>query len=138
MDIDLEERLEQFSNGGDTVIFFEKLFQDIRDKGIALSQSNTPYQPVALLLLDINMPIMTGFEVCKKVKALYKNMNDEAAAEGNNFQKVLRPVICFLSQYERNTMQYFIDTEEMADCYLEKPLPLSEIKSLTKLLNIKN
>ena len=35
-------------------------------------------------------------------------------------------------------MVSFIEDEEMADCYLEKPLPLSEIKALMKLLNIQN
>ena len=32
----------------------------------------------------------------------------------------------------------FIREEEMADCYLEKPLPLAEIKSLMKLLRIQS
>ena len=42
-DIGIEDRLELFSNGGETLNFFEKLFQDIKDKGLASSQSNVPY-----------------------------------------------------------------------------------------------
>ena len=32
-------------------------------------------------------------------------------------------------------MLQFLEEDEMADCYLEKPLPLQEMKALVKLLN---
>ena len=51
-------------------------------------------------MLDINMPIMTGMEVCKAVKQFYSKHNATADAD----KKVLRPVICYLSQYNRVEM----------------------------------
>ena len=81
------------------------------------------------------MPIMSGMEVCKQVKQLYKRHNDRAIAEGKSKQVILRPVICYLSQYHRQTMLMFVEEDEMADCYLEKPLPLVEMRALVKLLN---
>ena len=48
---------------------------------------------------------------------------------------VLRPVICYLSQYDRGTMMQFITEQEYADCYLEKPLPFKEFVSLLRLIN---
>ena len=50
-------RTKFFSNGKEVVDFFDKLLRDIH------SSSKSSYiQPVALVLLDINMPIMTGLE----------------------------------------------------------------------------
>ena len=47
-------------------------------------------------------------------------------------------MICYLSQYHRSTMLSFMEEDEMADCYLEKPLPVTEMKALIKLLAIEN
>ena len=56
-------------------------------------------------------------------------------SEGNAHQQILRPVICYLSQYERQTMMSFLQEDEKAECYLEKPLPVTEMQALAKLLN---
>ena len=47
-------------------------------------------------------------------------------------------MICYLSQYHRSTMLSFMEEDEMADCYLEKPLLVTEIRALMKLLLIEN
>ena len=93
-----------------------------------------------LLLLDINMPILGGMEALKIIKSKYQRMNsaldlgDTGRQDGNPL--LLRPVICYLSQYSQGTMMQFLTEEEHADCYLEKPLPFNELKSLLRLLNI--
>ena len=102
---------------------------------------NPTLQPVALLLLDINMPIMTGMEVMLRLKKKYKEMNEKAKnVEGSDSSNshiiVLKPFICYYSQYDRATMMNFMTEEEKADYYLEKPLPLTELISLLKLINV--
>ena len=69
------------------------------------------------------------------MKRLYKRHNNLAIAEGILDQVILRPVICYLSQYQRQTMLTFLEEDEMADCFLEKPLPLEEMRNLMRLLN---
>ena len=85
------------------------------------------------------MPLITGMEVFKVIHDLYRRFDgigSQSARRGR--VKVIRPVICYLSQYERMNMIQFIQEDEKADCYLEKPLPLPEIKSLMRLLRIQS
>ena len=80
------------------------------------------------MLLDINMPILNGLETLKKIKELFET-NDE--------KKLMRPMICYLSQFDYANMKNFILPDEEPDCYLEKPLPYNELASLFELLKIK-
>ena len=79
-------------------------------------------------------------EALKMVKAKYQRINsaldmgDTGRHDGNPL--VLRPVICYLSQYNQATMAQFLAEDEHADCYLEKPLPFNELAALLRLLSI--
>ena len=86
------------------------------------------YQPVSLVLLDINMPILNGLETLKLIKEQYSIYNKD---------KLVRPMICYLSQMNYTTMRSFICLEEEPDCYLEKPLPFNELSALFELLNLR-
>ena len=72
-DIGKADRLVSLSNGAEVVEYFDKIFEDIK------SNPNRPnvtsIQPVALLLLDINMPIMTGIETLTAVKEKFQIFN---------------------------------------------------------------
>ena len=82
---------------------------------------------MALVLLDINMPILDGLETSKLIKKRF-SAYDEA--------KLIRPMICYLSQLNCKTMTNFMSEEEEPDCFLEKPLPLIELVSLLRLLKL--
>ena len=57
-----------------------------------------PYQPIALLLLDIHMPMVSGFEVIKAVKKLYHDLNERFSSDDTGIRnKIVRPLICFYS-----------------------------------------
>ena len=79
-DLGLEHRLEMFSNGSEVLNQFHKMFDEYEEQGLPLSDSTTAFQPVRLLLLDINMPIINGMAVCKEVMLLYKNYNERVIA----------------------------------------------------------
>ena len=79
-DIGLENRLEMFSNGSEVLNQFQKMFDEYAEKGLPLTEHMTAFQPVRLLLLDINMPIMPGMTVCKEVMLLYKSYNERVIA----------------------------------------------------------
>ena len=53
-------------------------------------------QPVSLLLLDINMPIMHGLECSKAVSDLYKKVNTQR----KRLKKppLIQPLTCFMTQ----------------------------------------
>ena len=86
---------------------------------------------MALLLLDINMPVMGGHETLIEVKKMFKEFN-----QSNRAKKLLRPMICYLSQADFKVMNQFMTAEEEAEIYLEKPLPVVDLKSLMKLNNL--
>ena len=97
---------------------FLQVIQAIENQEVSQENPSSPNQPVALLLLDINMPIFSGFEVCKKVKELYEKFNStDADGRRHHETELLRPMICYLSQHDRNSMELFIEDDEKADFY---------------------
>lgn len=73
-DIGLQGRLKLFSNGQDVIDFFEHHLSE-------LSRDDTTEQvrqPVSLVLLDINMPLLNGIETLMKVKQTFDTFNQSA------------------------------------------------------------
>ena len=66
-----------FDNGQDTLNHITDVLSNIyRDFHI---------QPISLLLLDINMPIISGLECAQQVKQLYREINEKLAKEQGIF-----------------------------------------------------
>ena len=120
-DRDLSDRLQIFSNGQEVVDYFEELLKGLSEKNLSSIQ-----QPVSLVLIDINMPILSGLETVPIIKRQFAEFND-ALKEGpligsaRNFQ-IVRPPILYFSQHDRVSMSNFISKEEVSDFYLEKPV----------------
>ena len=125
-DLGITERLVIFQNGLEVIDFLNKLLnKETQEK---LDENQDFYQPVSLVLLDINMPIMNGLEALKQIKEQYANINKD---------KLVRPMICYLTQLNYANMRNFISPEEEPDCYLEKPLPFNELSALFELLELR-
>ena len=73
------------------------------------------------------MPILNGLDTLKLVKERYAAQNEK---------KLVRPMLCFLSQHIYTNMKNFIVPEEQPDCYIEKPLPFNELSALFELLKL--
>ena len=83
------------------------------------------------------MPILDGFGTLSKVKAVFKEANTRLTANQKESKTVvMRPTICFFSQYERNKFVHFFTNEEQPEFYLDKPLAQEELTSLLRLLTI--
>ena len=96
-DIGLDNRLKMFANGQTVVDFVSELLTQLKteaDWGVEQVS-----QPISLLLLDINMPVLNGYETLTKVKELYSKVN-----EIDPSHKFLRPLICYLSQTDQAIM----------------------------------
>ena len=87
-------------------------------------------QPVSLLLLDINMPILNGLQVLLKVKEKFE-LTEKKLAEIESTEdqpastsklRVVRPLIAYLSQNDYGQMKMFCQPDEQADVFLAKPL----------------
>ena len=138
-----------FSNGEQVIAYFDELLNDILDKdeGEYEDQNRVPFQPVTLLLLDIDMPIMDGAETVQIIKEKFVQFNltlnnkrllnkKDATTTLSADETVLRPIICFLSQLEKAGIVHKLTEDEQADGYLEKPLPLKDLICLLRLLQI--
>lgn len=68
----MSDRLKIFSNGQEVVEFFEQHLL----KEMSAQKIDRTYQPVALLLIDINMPILNGMETVPKIKKLFTEFNN--------------------------------------------------------------
>ena len=78
-----------FSNGQEVVKYFDELLRTWP------TDSFRRRQPVSLLLLDINMPVLNGYETLLRVKQTFSEFNDKQGPDG---PKVVRPMICYMSQ----------------------------------------
>ena len=95
------ERLILFQDGQQVVDFFDTLLASLPQS--SLEAGGAPLQPVALVLLDISMPILSGLETLKQIKKNYGKY-DEA--------RLKRPLICYLSQLSYSPMINFIAEDE--------------------------
>ena len=68
-DIGLGEHLRTFNDGQSAIQYIEMVLDGLQDPNIVHEQ------PITLLLLDVQMPLMNGFETLKFVKEAYKKHN---------------------------------------------------------------
>ena len=68
-DLGLAKRLVMLSNGQEVIDYCDKLYEDLYR---SQTEGELPLQPVALLLLDINMPIKNGIETLLVIKEKFK------------------------------------------------------------------
>ena len=62
----IKSKVNIFSDGQETVEFFERILNSLEyNKRTAdtLNASDTAIQPVSLVVLDINMPMLNGYQV---------------------------------------------------------------------------
>ena len=70
LDVPSKDMIEVFSNGQETIDFLDGLLDKIPKQELNSSDCK-PFQPIALVLLDINMPILNGFETLKLIKSKF-------------------------------------------------------------------
>ena len=77
-DIGLSDRLKIFANGKEVLTFFDTLLEDL---SFDSTDKSLLHQPVALLILDINMPIYNGLETSTLLKKKFKKYNINQSAK---------------------------------------------------------
>ena len=95
----ISEKLIMFSDGQNVAEYFDGVLDKI---DVTSPRTNPqPLQPVTLLLLDINMPILNGMEAFNRINNKYNEINEKARAvehqQSNQTQIVLKPLMCYYS-----------------------------------------
>ena len=100
-DLGLRERTRVFENGQQVIECLDKQIES------ALASKDGQLQwPVALVILDINMPILNGFETMAQINARFAQVSQERLA---------RPLVCFMTQMEGYGLRPLLAKEEQAD-----------------------
>lgn len=86
-DVGLTKRLVMFQNGQEVLEFIDRY-----QESIEMSDQNIVQQPISLLLLDINMPVLNGLQTLPLVKKKFAELNESL--------RLQRPLICYLTQFE--------------------------------------
>ena len=74
----IEDKLTIFADGKAVVSFFEGILKKLEGQQ-PNEGGEKVIQPISLLLLDINIPIINGIEVCLRVKSMFKEYNESLA-----------------------------------------------------------
>ena len=96
-DMGITNKLVMLKNGQEACVFFDATLESAETLDNSASK-----QPVCLLLIDINMPIMTGMEAIEIIKQKYERLNETRREQGK--EQVARPAIFYYSQYSREQM----------------------------------
>ena len=135
-ELGIEEKLKIFSDGRRVVDYISEVIDDL-DSSSGGVATKWPVQPVTLLLLDVNMPILTGMEAMKMIRDKYKQINEKYRAIHDTDRKVvIEPLMCYYSQCSRDMIDTFTTEDEKADLFLQKPLPIKELVSLLRIINV--
>lgn len=87
------------NTGKETIDYFEELLKCLTDDTNFDAKSQN--QPIALLLLDINIPIVSGIDVLVRVKDVYKKTNQtiikRLVEQDQKEHHIIRPLISYVS-----------------------------------------
>ena len=75
----ISEKLIMFSDGQNVAEYFDGILDSIE---LSHLDEENRVQPVSLLLLDINMPMLTGMEAIKRIKVKYEEANKRIEQQG--------------------------------------------------------
>ena len=100
MDLKLSDRLQTFVNGKMLLDAFDQILGTLEELGeLNDSQTKQTHQPVTVIFLDINMPVIDGLETAKLLKEKVDTFNKKVD-DLSGQTKVLRPLLIHLTQYE--------------------------------------
>ena len=76
------DKLLTYADSTDAIDKVHQILQDITPQ--AVRNRSKPLQPITLILLDINMPVLNGFETLSRVKEMFTNHNQRLNIECEN------------------------------------------------------
>ena len=76
-ELGLVDRMISCKNGEEVVDFFKFYLNELKSSNTSSSEGRDKAKQVALLFMDINMPLKSGLEAKKEVCDLYDQINIE-------------------------------------------------------------
>ena len=99
--LQLNERFHTYPNGQMVLNAFDRIL-DIFASFSEADEADQPQivQPVSILFLDINMPVLDGLETARLIKQRVEDFNAKIHVS-NPLLTVVRPLIVHLTQYDK-------------------------------------
>ena len=86
---------------------------------------------MALLILDVNMPVMTGLQVAAKVKELFMakqvSIEQNQSVQSFSSKQLQRPLVIFQSSLNYDVMEKLCFENEKADLFVQKPFSVKTL-----------
>ena len=122
----LKEHFDHFELQPNCEFFFDgqqitnRTQECVKDAVCYASADTKELRPIALILLDFQMPNKTGLQAVTEIKKFYAATNLELEIKGTEL-KVIEPLFVFLTSYSTPNFKRLLKDIGVEHCY-EKPI----------------
>ena len=108
-------------NGQEAVDQVTRTIDSLED---SILDSSKPFRPVELMILDLQMPILNGLDVIKKVKQIYERLR-----VSHPESQIEKPTFIFVTAFCSKSLREYTKDQDVFGVF-EKPMSQDDLKNV--------